>query len=241
MNDAFEIHFKQDSKGREIHLEGIALNELNNLTQELLAIAHWASGDKQEVQIAVIPGSFGIRVLSVSLGMLMCQKILGAQHEPAPEEIRRILSRFGEGKAEVTLHGGSLNGELSLKGLKFATHKASLQKVSKILRGELIDAGGSSKTNFHLRTTDGQKLTIQAKREDLEALTENILYHQVVIKAKADYDPATRQCSNYELIEFLSLKQLPVELTQAQRAGAKVWADVTNGVDWVSEMRGDDE
>lgn len=114
-------------------------------------------------------------------------------------------------------------------------------QVEKYLIGQVMDMGGKTSANVHLIVKGLPKpVVLESSVEYLRSQPDNMLYHDVQVRVRAEQNIQTRELRNVKLGEFIG--KPPVydeqELTQAIRKGTAAWADVENISQWVAEQRG---
>lgn len=114
-------------------------------------------------------------------------------------------------------------------------------KVEKYLFGTVIDMGGASKANVHIRLDDtGQLVLIGTDQGYLKEQRENRLYHKVLVRVSAEQHHKTGQMRRLRLLSFEDYEPRFDETALASfvAAGTRAWADVPDAVAWVREQRG---
>lgn len=114
-------------------------------------------------------------------------------------------------------------------------------KVEKYLFGMIVDMGGASKANVHIRLLDTKEVvTVDTTQAYLRDQEENRLYHKVLARVEADQHFKTGALRNYRLISFEDYQPGYDEsaLNSFAEAGRRAWADVPDAAGWVREMRG---
>lgn len=117
-------------------------------------------------------------------------------------------------------------------------------KVEKYLFGTVLDMGGVTKANVHIRLDDtGQILRIGSNHSYLKDQKENRLYKKALIRAEADQHYRTGQLRNVRLLSFENYEQKYDEaaLNRFIEAGTNAWSDVPDAAGWVRQLRGGNE
>ena len=113
--------------------------------------------------------------------------------------------------------------------------------VEQYLVGEIVEAGGSSRTNVHLRLKDSREppLIIDTSTEQLRD-EEHPLFHEKVLHVSAEQNLRTGQLRKLKLLGFEAYKPTldPKAFSRMTEAGAKAWAGVRSAAGWVREVRG---
>lgn len=106
-----------------------------------------------------------------------------------------------------------------------------------VFEGEITDVGGKDKPNIHL-LFNGKTLNIDATKEQLSSIEENMLYKNKRIKASYLFNPRTGDMKEHKLLAFLEKPTLDIDkLNQFIEQGTKDWADVQDITAWIEEHR----
>jgi hypothetical protein len=116
-------------------------------------------------------------------------------------------------------------------------------RVERYVRGEILDLGGATRVNAHIRLPDGSSLKVGTERELLRDDTVNRLYKPAMLRIQAQYNVLTRELKEARLIEFVQYEPRldPADMERLTRRGAQAWKDVPNAAAWVDELRGGTE
>jgi hypothetical protein len=112
--------------------------------------------------------------------------------------------------------------------------------VEKYLHGNIVDMGGSTKPNVHLKLESGETLTIASTQELLAQGEENRLYRPALLHITAEENLHTGALRNLNLIAFedyrpsYNEKEFRLMVEKASQA----WPDVPNATEWVEKLRG---
>lgn len=111
--------------------------------------------------------------------------------------------------------------------------------VEKYLYGQIVDMGGAHNANIHLKIK-AKTLIVATSQEFLRDQKENKLYHNVMLRVKAEQNINTKELRSVSLISFEEYKPVYDEkaLNHFASVGKKAWADVPNAVKWVRQTRG---
>lgn len=112
--------------------------------------------------------------------------------------------------------------------------------VEKYLIGEIIEAGGASKTNVHLRVRDMQETMIIDTSMDQLREEEHPLFREKVLRVSAEQNVRTGALRKLKLLGFVDYRPTfdPKAFARMTEAGAKAWAGVRSASGWVRELRG---
>lgn len=113
--------------------------------------------------------------------------------------------------------------------------------VEKYLHGTVVDMGGSTKPNVHLKLENGMTLPPIASTQDLLAQGEqNRLYRPALLHVTAEENLLTRELRNLNLLAFEDNQPSynDDEFNQMVERGTKAWADVPDATAWLENLRG---
>lgn len=112
--------------------------------------------------------------------------------------------------------------------------------VERYVRGEILDLGGATRANAHVRLPDGSTLKVTTDKEVLRDDTVNRLYKPAMLRIKAKYNVLTRALRDARLVEFVQYTPRfdDGDMERLTRRGAQAWKDVENATAWVEELRG---
>jgi len=115
--------------------------------------------------------------------------------------------------------------------------------VERYIQGELMDLGGMTKSNAHIKLPDGSKLTIKTDRDLIRAETDNLVYRNVHVRIRAKYNLDTGEMKDAVLVEFIDYSPVFDEEAFARltNRGRRAWADVSDPAAWVRRLRGSEE
>lgn len=119
--------------------------------------------------------------------------------------------------------------------------RARLVDMELQLEGTVTDAGGQgAQPNIHLETTRGMRI-VSASREQLAAISTNILYKRVLMAVTCKYDLLTNTQRDFTLkhIEEIDSSVDEEALAEAIALGSTAWRGIDDPSAWVAELRGD--
>lgn len=116
--------------------------------------------------------------------------------------------------------------------------EAIWMSVEKFLQGTVIDMGGATKPNIHLKLSDGKTLTIAATQQLIADEEKNRLYRPAMLHVSAEESLKTGELRNLTLLAFDTSQPQwnEAEFDKLVQKGTKAWADVPD--DWLEELRG---
>ena len=112
--------------------------------------------------------------------------------------------------------------------------------VEKYLHGIVVDMGGSTKANVHLKLENGVTLTIASTQDKLARGEQNRLYRPALLHVTAEENLLTRELRNLSLFDF-EVHQPSYdddEFNLMVERGTKAWADVPDATAWLEALRG---
>jgi hypothetical protein len=113
--------------------------------------------------------------------------------------------------------------------------------VEKYLHGTIVDMGGNTNPNVHLKLGNGVKLPLIVSTQDLLAQGEqNRLYRPALLHVTAEENLLTRELRNLNLLAFEDNQPSynDDEFNQMVERGTKAWADVPDATAWLENLRG---
>jgi|SRR6185312_5188793 len=110
--------------------------------------------------------------------------------------------------------------------------------VEKFLQGTVVDMGGTTKPNIHLKLDDGKTLTIAATQQLIAGEKTNRLYRPALLRASAEENLKSGELRNLTLLAFdASQPQWDGTAFDALvQKGTKAWSDVPEN--WLETLRG---
>jgi hypothetical protein len=112
--------------------------------------------------------------------------------------------------------------------------------VEKYLHGIVVDMGGSTKANVHLKLENGVTLTIASTQDKLARGEQNRLYRPALLHVSAEENLLTGELRNLNLFDF-EVHQPSYdddEFNLMVERGTKAWADVPDATAWLETLRG---
>jgi hypothetical protein len=112
--------------------------------------------------------------------------------------------------------------------------------VEKYLYGTVVDLGGSSKANVHLKLENGGILTIASTQDLLAQDEHNRLYRPALLHVTAEENLLTGELRNLNLLAFETHnpKLDEDEFNRMVERGTQAWADVPDATKWLETLRG---
>jgi len=246
------IVLHDDSAGYEITPDRVPLSTLRAFAKD---VDEFLRGDANDVDtaaldVAVVNGSLGLRTAPMANPML-----LGDLRRLADSELldsigsnrRAVIERWqkaarGPRKLRFQIHADLLPAAIVISAESdFRSDDANQWvRVERYFRGEIVEIGGQTRCNAHIRLPDGKAMVVDAPREILRDDKVNRLYKLAMLRIAADYNVMTREHRNARLLEFVEQESRLDEkdLERLTQRGAKAWRDVPDARAWVDSLRG---
>jgi hypothetical protein len=113
--------------------------------------------------------------------------------------------------------------------------------VEKYLHGTIVDMGGNTTPNVHLKLENGVTLPpIAATQELLARGEQNRLYRPALLHVIAEENLINGELRNYQLLAFENYQPSydEMEFNMMVEKGTKAWADVPDANAWLETLRG---
>ncbi len=113
--------------------------------------------------------------------------------------------------------------------------------VERYVSGEILDLGGATQPNAHIKLPDGKTLKVITDKDFLRDDKLNRLYKTAMLRVKAEYNTQTRTLRNAHLLEFVE-HTTDIDESQLERMksrGASAWKDIESASAWVDKLRGE--
>lgn len=245
------ISLEDDSPGYKISPARIPLAILASFANDVRDFLKGSGkdGDADATEVAVVNGSFAVRSPNFSSPSL----VHDLQMLAAGSDLRQIDPKR---RAVVQRWQTSAHKKISLK-IKIQSGKTgviaisnqtnfrtqndqNLVNVERYIRGEIIDLGGSTQPNAHIKLPDGKTLVVRTDREIIRSETENHLYKQVYVRIRAKLDIDTGELTDPQLVEFVhySPRFDADAFATLTSKGEEAWKDVGDPAEWVRHIRG---
>ena len=234
--------------------EGVGLAAMRDFVRE---VEEFLRGDDKEVDtaalnVAVVGGSFALRTEGIAMAprLVADLRLLGASQALDGLGARRrdiVLTWQKRARSSrrfrYRIDAPMLPTPLIVNAATDYHTDDSNEwvRVERYVRGEVLEVGGASSVNAHIRLPDGTKLQVDATREQLRNERENRLYKPVMVRFSAEFNVRTNALRNARLIEFSDYAPTFDEKAFARltERGSRAWADVPNAADWIESLRGD--
>lgn len=112
--------------------------------------------------------------------------------------------------------------------------------VEKYLYGTVVDLGGVSKANVHLKLENGGVLIISSTQDLLANEEQSRIYRPALLHVTAEENLLTGDLRNLNLLAFEAHNPRFDEdaFNRMVERGTKAWADVTDPTAWLEKLRG---
>jgi len=257
MNETLEFVMHGKINGEEITPQTINLsqfNEFNHQAEEFIAGRN--GGKLDTVRVSVERGSYCLRVsLSKNLASVVDDEVEKLAREDALGDLdpkRAEIVKMWQSKAKA--HEGMFfevrSSTRSARGLpplhigeetnfRFGDESPWVA-VEKYIFGTVEEMGGARSPNVHLRLPKSGKLVLVDSNKEYIRGRGGILYEKVLLHVRADEHVRTGELRKLKLIEFVEYNADYDEaaLDRFADAGRTAWAQVSDGGEWVRNLRG---
>lgn len=249
----FIVRGKQGDK--PISPDNISLNLLSSFTKDIDSLLNSiqevkkedlvVSIEKSSLKIKILIALATLNVLKADVDTLKSTNDLSVINEKRGRVIEDWLSKtklIPGLEFEIIPFGSEgikINSESNIQRIE-----TDIWLESEIfLYGVITDLGGASKPNIHLKTEEGNNITIDCKKEDLESETENRVYKPASIRVLAKQNIKTGDFKEAKFISFQDYNPAfnESELLASIEKGRNAWSDVDDHVEWVRNLRTDNE
>lgn len=112
--------------------------------------------------------------------------------------------------------------------------------VEKYLHGKIVDWGGITKPNVHLKLATGKTLTIESSQHLIAEEQQNLVYKSALLHVTAEESLVTGDLRNLRLLAIESHQPVydEIEFNQMVERGTRAWSNVTNATEWLESLRG---
>lgn len=253
--DAQPITFAliDDSAGYAASPDRVRLGALADFTADVATLLRGADKeiDPGSLDVAVESGSLAIRTVPLAMAPTLFRDLLSLMNSERMDHLdskrREVIERW----QKRARNAGDIAFRISAPFLPRPVLVSSESdfhsddadqwvQVERYVRGEILDLGGATRANAHVRLPDGSTLKVTTEREVLRDDTTNRLYKQAMLRIRAKYNVLTRELRDAHLVEFVAYAPHFDESDMARltRRGAEAWKDVGDATDWVEDLRG---
>ncbi|MFM0005106.1 hypothetical protein PQR57_29365 [Paraburkholderia dipogonis] len=245
------ISLEDDSPGYEISPARVPLATLATFAEDVREFLKGSGkdGDADAAEVAVVHGSLAVQSahftspsLVHDLQMLEASSDLGLIDPKRRAVVQRWQSSAYK-KPSMKIRIQTRQGTVIAISNQTSFRAESAQRlvnVERYIRGEVVDLGGATQANAHIKLPDGKTLKVRTDRDLIRSETENHLYKQVHLRIRAKLDVETGDLSEAQLVEFVHYSPQFDEAAFARLTakGDEAWKDVDDPAEWVRHIRG---
>jgi predicted Zn-dependent protease with MMP-like domain len=207
--------------------------------------------DPMQVQVAVEEGSLALRVFG---GLIAATTLwTDLEHLKSPDSLNLIdakrASVVERWQAAARLHPQrSYAVQEQGKKMVFAVNNSTNYhrvedvwvSVEKYLHGTIMDWGGVTKANVHLKLENGKTLTVESSQKLIAQEEHNLVYRPAFLHVTAEENLVTGDLRNLRLLAFEAHQPSydDEEFKRMVERGTQAWADVPDSRAWVETLRG---
>ena len=244
------------SGGYEASSERVRLAALADFAADVETFLRGAGKeiDPAEIDVAVRAGSLAIETqpLPPSLTLFRDLQSLGASELLDRLDVKRkeVLERWQKAARATSELAYRITAPLLTKPVVIsadtdfrANDSDEWVEVERYVQGEIVDLGGKTKANAHVRLPDGTTLKITTQQQVLRDEQANRLYKQATLRVRAQYNVLTKELRDARLVEFVEYAPSfdEAEFEKLTRKGREAWKDVGDATAWVEGLRGGDD
>lgn len=245
------IAIQDESQGYAISPDRVPLSLLREFTVDVEAFLKGSDKeiDPKALSVAVVNGSFGLSLEPVIAPSLFTDvNLMRRSSDLSLIDAKRrtiVLKWQSAAKAIASRAVKIACGALGNITIDSTTDFRQIDPepwvdVERYIQGELMDLGGVSSSNAHIRLPDGKNLTVKTDRGLIRAEKENLVYRNVHVRIRAKYNIVTGELRDASLIEFVEYAPGFDEAAfeRLTTNGREAWRDVDDPAAWVRQMRG---
>jgi len=248
------IALEDDSPGYEVTPARVPLSVLAAFAAEVKDFLKGTGKevDPDTVEVAVVHGSLAVEARNViSPSLVHDLQMLQADGDLARIDSRRraVVQRWQgaakkKGSYKIKIDAAQLGPTIAItQRSNFHVELGDVEVVvERYVKGEVVDLGGATQSNAHIKLPDGKTLVVRTDRDKIRAETENHLYKQVHLRIQAKLNLETGELSDAVLIEFVHYAPRFDEgaFQRLTQKGEQAWGDIADAAAWVRQMRGED-
>lgn len=246
------IALEDDSPGYEISPARVPLSVLAAFAGDVKDFLKGTSKevDADVVEVAVVSGSLAVEARNL-LSPSLVHDLHMLQQSPDLARIdpkrRAVMQRWQSSaykKSSLKVKIRSAQLQMSIAVSSQTNFRAEFDdvvvNVERYVKGEVVDLGGATQSNAHIKLPDGKTLVVRTDRDQIRSETENHLYKQVHLRVRAKLNIETGELSDAVLIEFVHYAPSfdPDAFNRLTQKGQEAWGDVDDPAGWVRELRG---
>ena len=246
------ISGKLDNK--DINLQNTTIKDVQNLLEVADLIFSSADSDKikpKEIPIEIVNGSVAvitdnpkvINTIQPEIRKLReSDNVLKSENTGFRKGISKAIEKYGNSSKlafSLSVTQDEIKEEITIDEnhqIKIVDSTILVDSQDYIY-GSIYDAGGV-KPNIHIETTDGEKIKIQAKMEDISSIDGNFLYKPCGILVEFKEDILTGKRSEYKLKKMVKYKPKvsESELKAFLKKQTEAWSKIENLEEKLEEL-----
>ncbi len=255
MTDKVEFVIRGRISDSEISPNNISLSLISSFAKEINDLINsLQEGKKGEIMASIENGSFKFNtIIALSAFNVLSSEINTLNQTKDFSTIQTKTASVFENWYNKSRENPNLEFEIIPKdkeSIKFNSNSI-FQKSDDIvwveselfLYGVITDLGGAQKPNIHLKTENGKSITIICTKNDLINEKENRVYHSSAIRVTAKQNLHTGEIKEPKFLEFIDYNPTfdEAELLSTVEKGRNAWSDIDDHIEWVRNLRSNDE
>jgi hypothetical protein len=241
------------SAGYEASPDRVRLGPLADFSRDVEIMLRGASRevDTGALDVAVVPGSVAITTTPIAVapqlfrdlqGLLISERLDGLDAKR-----REVLERWQKTARQVSGVAFRISAPFLSRPIVVsaetdfhADDADQWVQVERYIHGEVLDLGGATRANAHVRLPDGSTLKVTTERDVLRDDTVNRLYKPAMLRIRAQYNVLTRELRDARLLAFVEYAPQfdDADMARLTRRGAEAWKGVPDATAWVDDLRG---
>ena len=238
----------------DISPKSISVSLLNSFSKDISDLINSIQEvKKEEIIVSIEEGSFRLKAVMILAAINIINAEIKTLHQT--NDLNSIDERRGLIYEKWISNAKANNLEFEIKPLNeesLVINKNSIfNKIDNdiwveselYLFGVITDLGGNQKPNIHLKLENGKNIVIDCTKNDIAIETENRVYHSASVRVMAKQNLLTGDFKDAKFLEFNKYNPVFDEkvLLETIDRGTNAWSDVENHIDWVRNLRTDNE
>jgi hypothetical protein len=238
----------------EISPNHISVSLLNSFSKDISDLLNTIQeAKKEQIIVSIEEGSFKIKaamfmaainIINAEIKTLQETNDLNSINEKRGLIYEKWISNAIENNYEFEIKPQNDDSLIINKNTVFNKIDNSIWVESEIyLYGVITDLGGSQKPNIHLKLEDGKSIVIDCTKDDIANEIENRVYHSASIRVTAKQNLITGELKEFKFSSYNKYNPVFDEkaLLETIDKGTNAWSNVENHIDWVRNLRTDNE
>jgi hypothetical protein len=253
--DKVEFIIRGKISENEISPSNISLSLISSFAKDINDLINSVQvGKKEEIIASIETGSFKFNtIIALSAFNILSAEINTLNQTKDFSTIQVKTASIFESWYSKSKENPDLEFEIlpqNKESIKFNSNSVFLKTDENVwiqselyLYGVITDLGGAQKPNIHLKTEDGKSVTIICTKDNLINEKENRVYHSSAIRVLASQNLYTGEIKEPRFLEFIDYNPTfnEEELLSTVEKGSNAWSDIVNHVEWVRNLRLNDE